>query len=170
MYDDKRRGDDDRIKAESRRMANATGGDGLQHVVGAQYIEQAAPGGRRQGPGRVRRSASARMRARERAGLVVDGSNAAAFDEQQQQHASLGMGGGGGTMIHHMPTVQETINPDDLIAADVQIDQMDMYYDEEEPMTLGFWHIDKTDKLICGMICLLSVALIVVLGVALSTG
>ena len=161
MYDDKRRGDDDRIKAESRRMANATGGDGLQHVVGAQYIEQAAPGGRRQGPGRVRRSASARMRARERAGLV--GSDAAAFDEQQQ-----GMGGGGGTMIHHMPTVQETINPDDLIAADVQIDQMDMYYDEEEPMTLGFWHIDKTDKLICGMICLLSVALIVVLGVALS--
>jgi hypothetical protein len=168
MYDDKRRGDDDRIKAESRRMANATGGDGGQHVVGAQYIEQAAPGGRRQGPGRVRRSASARMRARERAGLVVDGGVAA--DNEQQQHANMGMGGGvGGTMIHHMPTVQETINPDDLIAADVQIDQMDMYYDEEEPMTLGFWHIDKTDKLICGMICLLSVALIVVLGVALST-
>ena len=167
MYDDKRRGDDDRIKAESRRMANATGGDGGQHVVGAQYIEQAAPGGRRQGPGRVRRSASARMRARERAGLVVDGG---AADNEQQQHASMGMGGGvGGTMIHHMPTVQETINPDDLIAADVQIDQMDMYYDEEEPMTPGFWHIDKTDKLICGMICLLSVALIVVLGVALST-
>jgi hypothetical protein len=108
------------------------------------------------------------MRARERAGLVVDGGGAA--DNEQQQHASMGMGGGvGGTMIHHMPTVQETINPDDLIAADVQIDQMDMYYDEEEPMTLGFWHIDKTDKLICGMICLLSVALIVVLGVALST-
>lgn len=169
MYDDKRRGDDDWIKAESRRMANASGGDGGQHVVGAQYIEQAAPGGRRQGPGRVRRSASARMRARERAGLVVDGGDVAAFDEQQQQHARLGMGGGGGTIIHHMPTVQETINPEDLIAADVQVDQMDMYYDDEEPMTLGFWHIDKTDRLICGMICLLFVVLIVVLGVALST-
>jgi hypothetical protein len=84
-YDDGRRagGEDDRIiKAEARRMANATGDKG--HVVGA-------PGGRRQGPGRVRRSASARMRARERAGLVVDGG--ATADEQ-----SLGVGRG--TMIH----------------------------------------------------------------------
>lgn len=55
---------DARVKSDEaalRRVAN-TGG------VGAFAVAQAAPGGRRQGP-RVRRSASARRRARQRAGL-----------------------------------------------------------------------------------------------------
>ena len=60
---------DARVKSDEaalRRVAN-TGG------VGAFAVAQAAPGGRRQGP-RVRRSASARRRARQRAGLEpVDG-------------------------------------------------------------------------------------------------
>eukprot|EP00580_Thalassiosira_gravida_P009722 CAMPEP_0201640334 /NCGR_PEP_ID=MMETSP0493-20130528/21552_1 /ASSEMBLY_ACC=CAM_ASM_000838 /TAXON_ID=420259 /ORGANISM="Thalassiosira gravida, Strain GMp14c1" /LENGTH=85 /DNA_ID=CAMNT_0048113979 /DNA_START=29 /DNA_END=283 /DNA_ORIENTATION=+ len=55
-------GDDERVKSDEaalRRVAN-TGG------VGAFAVAQAAPGGRRAGP-RIRRTASARRRARQRA-------------------------------------------------------------------------------------------------------
>ena len=63
-------GEDERVKSDEaalRQVAN-TGG------VGAFAVAQAAPGGRRQ-PGRVRRSASARMRARQRAGLDAVAGN-----------------------------------------------------------------------------------------------
>lgn len=136
---------DERVKSDEaalRRVAN-TGG------VGAFAVAQAAPGGRRQGP-RVRRSASARRRARQRAGLDTDdptggeGEGAAGASQQQPQ-----------------------INPDELIAADVEMEQMIM----EESMegdTLGFWQLDKTDKYICGGICCLVLCLIVVLGIGLA--
>ena len=61
--------------------------------------------------------------------------------------------------------VQE-INPEDLLAADVEIEQMIMEDDELD--TLGFWHLDKKDKLNCGGICFLVVVLIVVLAVAMT--
>lgn len=136
---------DERVKSDEaalRRVAN-TGG------VGAFAVAQAAPGGRRQGP-RVRRSASARRRARQRAGLDTDdptggeGEGAAGASQQQPQ-----------------------INPDELISADVEMEQMIM----EESMegdTLGFWQLDKTDKYICGGICCLVLCLIVVLGIGLA--
>lgn len=133
--------DDERVKSDEaalRRVAN-TGG------VGAFAVAQAAPGGRRQGP-RIRRSASARRRARQRAGL---------------EPADPEEGGGGAAA----PQEQE-INPEDLIAADVEMEQMIM--EEEEGETLGFWQLDKTDKIICGGICCLVVALIVVLAVAMT--
>jgi hypothetical protein len=138
-------GEDERVKSDEaalRQVAN-TGG------VGAFAVAQAAPGGRRQ-PGRVRRSASARMRARQRAGL----------DAGELEGGGGGGGRGGGGM-----QVQE-INPEDLLAADVEIEQMIM--EDEEVETLDFWHLDKTDKIICGGICFLVVVLIVVLAVAMT--
>jgi hypothetical protein len=139
-------GEDERVKSDEaalRQVAN-TGG------VGAFAVAQAAPGGRRQ-PGRVRRSASARMRARQRAGL----------DAVELEGGDGGGGGRGGGGMQ----VQE-INPEDLLAADVEIEQMIMEDDELD--TLGFWHLDKKDKIICGGICFLVVVLIVVLAVAMT--
>ncbi|KAL3806256.1 hypothetical protein ACHAXA_001079 [Cyclostephanos tholiformis] len=136
-----RRGEDERAK--SREAALRGGG------VGAFAVEQAAPGGRRQ-PGRVRRSASQRMRARQRAGLDVGDIEGGAG----------GGGGGGGVQVQEM-------NPADMLAADVEIEQMIME-DDEEVQTIGFWHLDKTDKVICGGICFLVVALIVVLAIAMT--
>ena len=133
-------GEDERVKSDEaalRQVAN-TGG------VGAFAVAQAAPGGRRQ-PGRVRRSASARMRARQRAGLDIGDIEG-------------GDGGGGGQM--------QEMNPANMLAADVEIEQMIMEDDELD--TLGFWHLDKKDKIICGGICFLVVALIVVLAVAMT--
>ena len=40
--------------------------------------------------------------------------------------------------------------------------------EEMEGETLGFWQLDKTDKIICGGIVCLVVALIVVLGIGLA--
>lgn len=135
---------DERVKSDEaamRRVANSGG-------VGAFAVAQAAPGGRRQGP-RVRRSASARRRARQRAGLEpedpVDAAEAGGNNAAEPQ-----------------------INPDELIAADVEMEQMIMEEEMLEGETLGFWQLDKTDKYICGGICILVVALIVVLGVGLA--
>jgi hypothetical protein len=131
------RGEDERAK--SREAALRGGG------VGAFAVAQAAPGGRRQ-PGRVRRSASARMRARQRAGLDIGDIE--------------GGDGGSGTQMQEM-------NPANMLAADVEIEQMIME-DDEEVDTMGFWHLDKTDKIICGGICFLVVALAVVLAIAMT--
>jgi len=133
---------DARVKSEEaalRRVAN-TGG------VGAFAVAQAAPGGRRQGP-RVRRSASARRRARQRAGLETDDGpgDAEAGDSQ----------------------VQPEINPDELIAADVEMEQMMMVEDDQDDV-LGFWQLDKTDKIICGGIAILIVVLIIILVMAMT--
>ncbi|KAL7460908.1 hypothetical protein ACHAXS_001343, partial [Conticribra weissflogii] len=114
---------DERVKSDEaalRRVAN-TGG------VGAFAVAQPAAGGRRGGP-RIRRSASARRRARERAGLET----------------ANGEGEGG----ERRGNTEPQINPDDLIAADVEMQEMIM--DEEADDTLGFWQLDKTDKFICG--------------------
>ena len=134
------RSSDERMKSDEaalRRVAN-TG------AVGAFAIAQAAPGGRRSGP-RIRRTASARRRARQRAGLEsadpADGANE---------------GGAGG----------EQVNPDDLIAADVELEQMIM--EDDEGKELSFWQFDKTDKIICGSICFLVVLLVIILAVAMS--
>ena len=135
---------DERVKSDEaamRRVANSGG-------VGAFAVAQAAPGGRRQGP-RVRRSASARRRARQRAGLEPE-------DPADAE-------GGGNTNA-----AEPQINPDELIAADVEMEQMIMEEEMLEGETLGFWQLDKTDKYICGGICILVVALIVVLGVGLA--
>jgi hypothetical protein len=91
------------------------------------------------------------MRARQRAGL----------DAVELEGGDGGGGGRGGGGMQ----VQE-INPEDLLAADVEIEQMIMEDDELD--TLGFWHLDKKDKIICGGICFLVVALIVVLAVAMT--
>lgn len=134
---------DEQVKSDEaalRRVAN-TGG------VGAFAVAQAAPGGRRQGP-RIRRTASARRRARQRAGL--EGPEAE------------GGGEGGG----QAPAEQE-LNPEDLIAADVEMEQMIMMEEEEEGETLGFWQLDRTDRIICGGICCLVVGLVIVLAVAM---
>ncbi|KAL7458770.1 hypothetical protein ACHAWC_010457 [Mediolabrus comicus] len=131
-----------------RRVANSGG-------VGAFAVAQAAPGGRRQGP-RVRRSASARRRARQRAGLEPTDNN--------DPSASATSGERGGQQVDEM----EMVNPDSLIAADVEMDTYGMDVDEEGYETLGFWQLDKADKFICGGICILIVALIVVLGVGMS--
>jgi hypothetical protein len=134
---------DERVKSDEaamRRVANSGG-------VGAFAVAQAAPGGRRQGP-RVRRSASARRRARQRAGLEPEDSADAA---EASNNAA-----------------EPQINPDELIAADVEMEQMIMEEEMLEGETLGFWQLDKTDKYICGGICILVVALIVVLGVGLA--
>mmetsp|Transcript_16333 Transcript_16333/g.34023 ORF Transcript_16333/g.34023 Transcript_16333/m.34023 type:complete len:160 (-) Transcript_16333:347-826(-) len=131
---------DERVKSDEaalRRVAN-TGG------VGAFAVAQPAAGGRRGGP-RIRRSASARRRARERAGL--------------EPASGVGGGeGGGGT--------EPQINPDDLIAADVEMQEMRV--DEEVDDTLGFWQLDKTDKFICGGIVCLVIALIIILVLAMT--
>jgi len=127
---------DERVKSDEaalRRVAN-TGG------VGAFAVAQPAAGGRRGGP-RIRRSASARRRARERAGL----------------EPASGEGGGG---------TEPQINPDDLIAADVEMQEMRV--DEEVDDTLGFWQLDKTDKFICGGIVCLVIALIIILVLAMT--
>lgn len=134
---------DERVKSDEaamRRVANSGG-------VGAFAVAQAAPGGRRQGP-RVRRSASARRRARQRAGLEPE-------DPADAAEASNN-------------AAEPQINPDELIAADVEMEQMIMEEEMLEGETLGFWQLDKTDKYICGGICILVVALIVVLGVGLA--
>mmetsp|Transcript_18252 Transcript_18252/g.31408 ORF Transcript_18252/g.31408 Transcript_18252/m.31408 type:complete len:168 (-) Transcript_18252:382-885(-) len=144
MGDSRRGGDDERVKSDEaalRRVAN-TGG------VGAFAVAQAAPGGRRQGP-RIRRTASARRRARQRAGI-----------EPAEPEGGAEAGGGGGER-------EQEINPDDLIAADVEMEQMIME-EEDEGETLGFWQLDRTDKVICGGICCLVVALIVILAVAMT--
>ncbi|KAL7531497.1 hypothetical protein ACHAXR_004078 [Thalassiosira sp. AJA248-18] len=138
---------DEQVKSDEaalRRVAN-TGG------VGAFAVAQAAPGGRRQGP-RVRRSASARRRARQRAGL---------------EPGADPDGPEGGANEQGVPREQE-INPDELIAADVEMEQMILEEELEEGETLGFWALDKTDKIICGGICCLVVALIVILAVAMT--
>ena len=143
MGEPRRNSNDERVKSDEaalRRVAN-TGG------VGAFAVAQAAPGGRRQGP-RIRRTASARRRARQRAG-IEPGEEGGANEE-----------GGGGER-------EQEINPEDLIAADVEMEQMIME-EEEEGETLGFWQLDRTDKCICGGICCLVVALIVILAVAMS--
>ena len=137
---------DERVKSDEaalRRVAN-TGG------VGAFAVAQAAPGGRRQGP-RIRRSASARRRARQRAGLEPAGDG---------DGGELGASGTPGQ-------AQEEIIPDELIAADVEMEQMIMEEDEEGEL-LGFWQLDKTDRMICGGVCCLVVGLIVILAVAMT--
>jgi len=58
------------------------------------------------------------------------------------------------------------INPDDLIAADVEMQEMRV--DEEVDDTLGFWQLDKTDKFICGGIVCLVIALIIILVLAMT--
>ena len=145
---------DERVKSDEaamRRVANSGG-------VGAFAVAQAAPGGRRQGP-RVRRSASARRRARQRAGLEpTDNTDPSASATSGER------GGGRGQQVDEM----EMVNPDSLIAADVEMDTYGMDIDEEGYETLGFWQLDKADKFICGGICILIVALIVVLGVGMS--
>ncbi len=90
--------------------------------------------GRRQGP-RVRRSASARRRARQRAGL------------EPEDPADAAEAGG------NTNAAEPQINPDELIAADVEMEQMIMEEEMLEGETLGFWQLDKTDKYICGGIC-----------------
>ena len=146
---------DERVKSDEaamRRVANSGG-------VGAFAVAQAAPGGRRQGP-RVRRSASARRRARQRAGLEpTDNTDPSASATSGERG-----GGGRGQQVDEM----EMVNPDSLIAADVEMDTYGMDIDEEGYETLGFWQLDKADKFICGGICILIVALIVVLGVGMS--
>ena len=145
---------DERVKSDEaamRRVANSGG-------VGAFAVAQAAPGGRRQGP-RVRRSASARRRARQRAGLEpTDNTDPSASATSGER------GGGRGQQVDEM----EMVNPDSLIAADVEMDTYGMDIDEDGYETLGFWQLDKADKFICGGICILIVALIVVLGVGMS--
>ena len=143
---------DERVKSDEaamRRVANSGG-------VGAFAVAQAAPGGRRQGS-RVRRSASARRRARQRAGLEPT-------DNTDPSASATSGGGGRGQQVDEM----EMVNPDSLIAADVEMDTYGMDVDEEGYETLGFWQLDKADKFICGGICILIVALIVVLGVGMS--
>lgn len=148
---------DARIKSDeaaARRVANSGG-------VGAFAVAQAAPGGRRQGP-RVRRSASARRRARQRAGLEADdGGGGDDGGGAADPNAASGTSGGG------QQSEMEMVNPDSLIAADVEMDTYGMDV-EEDYETLGFWQLDKADKFICGGICILVVALIVILGVGMS--
>ena len=152
MSDQQQQPSDARIKSDeaaARRVANSGG-------VGAFAVAQAAPGGRRQGP-RVRRSASARRRARQRAGLEpADG-------DPNSASGTSGGGASGGGQTGEM----EMVNPDSVIAADVEMDTYGMEM-EEDYETLGFWQLDKADKFICAGICLLVVALIVVLGVGMS--
>ena len=152
MSDQQQLSSDARIKSDeaaARRVANSGG-------VGAFAVAQAAPGGRRQGP-RVRRSASARRRARQRAGLEpADG-------DPNSASGTSGGGASGGGQTGEM----EMVNPDSVIAADVEMDTYGMEMEEDYEM-LGFWQLDKADKFICAGICLLVVALIVVLGVGMS--
>jgi hypothetical protein len=143
---------DERVKSDEAAMRRVSNSGG----VGAFAVAQAAPGGRRQGP-RVRRSASARRRARQRAGLEPT-------DNNDPSASATSGGGGGGQQVDEM----EMVNPDSLIAADVEMDTYGMDIDEEGNETLGFWQLDKADKFICGGICILIVALIVVLGVGMS--
>ena len=103
---------DERVKSDEaamRRVANSGG-------VGAFAVAQAAPGGRRQGP-RVRRSASARRRARQRAGLEPTDNT-----DPSVSATSGGGGGGRGQQVDEM----EMVNPDSLIAADVEMDTYGM--------------------------------------------
>lgn len=109
--------------------------------VGAVAVAQAAPGGRRSGP-RIRRTASQRRRARERAGLEP------ASEEQSSQRPDT------------------TQNEEELIAADAEFDEMIL--EEENEEVLGFWQLDRTDRFICGGIAVLVVALIIILGLGLS--
>merc|ERR1711966_312987 len=112
-------------------------GGSLRHSTGRARRTAIGP--------RIRRTASARRRARQRAGLEsadpADGANE---------------GGAGG----------EQVNPDDLIAADVELEQMIM--EDDEGKELSFWQFDKTDKIICGSICFLVVLLVIILAVAMS--
>ena len=137
------RNDDERVKSDEaalRRVAN-TGG------VGAFAVTQPASGGRRGGP-RIRRSASARRRARERAGLEPRGG-----DGDEDGLGGSGIGGLAG------------IDLNDLIAADVEMQEMIM--EDEADDTLGFWQLDGTDKIICGSIFCLVIALVIILALAL---
>ncbi|KAL3803671.1 hypothetical protein HJC23_003725 [Cyclotella cryptica] len=136
-----RRSSNEFIKSQER-SARASGTDG----VGAFAVAQAAPGGRRAGP-RIRRTASQRRRARERAGLeTAEGGGGGGED-------------GGGRM-------RQDVNPEELMMADVEFDEMIL--EEEEEEALGFWQLDRTDKYICAGIGILVVALIVILAMALS--
>ena len=150
---------DARIKSDvaAGRVANSGG-------VGAFAVAQAAPGGRRQGP-RVRRSASARRRARQRAGLEADDDEGG----NDPNNASSATTGGSGNNNDMEQQQQLTVNPDSLISADVEMDTYGMDMEDTEGYeTLGFWQLDKADKFICAGICLLVVALIVILGVGMS--
>jgi len=151
---------DARIKSDEaamRRVANSGG-------VGAFAVAQAAPGGRRQGP-RVRRSASARRRARLRAGLEVDDN-----DEGDPNSSSATTGPAASSSFSSSRQNNEMeMNPENLISADVEMDTYGMEREDGEGCeTLGFWQLDKMDKFICGGICILVVALIVILGVGMS--
>jgi hypothetical protein len=124
---------DAHIKSQERAArANASSG------VGAFAVAQAAPGGRRSGP-RIRRTASQRRRARERAGLEPSS-------------------GGEGDV--------ENVNHEELMAADVEFEEMVL--EEENEEVLGFWQLDRTDKFICGGVGVLVVALIVILAMGMS--
>jgi hypothetical protein len=76
-------------------------------------------------------------------------------------NAASGTSGGG------QQSEMEMVNPDSLIAADVEMDTYGMDV-EDDYETLGFWALDRVDKFICGGICILVVALIVILGVGIS--
>ena len=149
-----------------RRVANSGG-------VGAFAVAQAAPNGRRQRGPRVRRSASARRRARQRAGLEP-------YDDAAS--ATTGTSGSerGSDYYYDDDNNIEMINPDSLITANVEIDSSyggtssyagTAYYTEGENNNepLGFWQLDKADKCICWGICVLIAALIVILAVGMST-
>lgn len=126
---------DNWAKAQEATARREAGGQ-----VGAMAVAQPAAGGRR-GP-RIRRSASARRRARERAGL--DGAG----------EVEAGEGEAG-------------LNPEELEIAEVEMQQFEI--EDEVDDTLGFWQLDKTDKYICGAIACLVIFLVIVLVVAMTT-
>ena len=57
-------------------------------------------------------------------------------------------------------------NPEELMAADVEMDEMIL--EEEEEEVLGFWQLDRMDKFICGGIGVLVVGLIIILAMGMS--
>mgnify|MGYP006207769757 CR=1 FL=1 len=67
-------------------------------------------------------------------------------------------------MVMKVPTILDGYDGPTIVG--FEIEQMIMEDDELD--TLGFWNLDKTDKIICGGICFLVVALIVVLAVAMT--
>ncbi|KAL7509255.1 hypothetical protein ACHAXN_006272 [Cyclotella atomus] len=137
-HEDPSRNSDAFIKSQEAAARASASGEGA--AVGAFAVAQAAPGGRRSGP-RIRRTASQRRRARERAGLEP-------------------AGGAEGDAERGVENVEE------LMAADVQFDEMILEESEEE--VLGFWQLDKTDKFICGGIAILVLGLIVILAMGMS--
>ena len=130
-------GSDAYIKSQERAAR-----DNAETTVGAFAVAQAAPGGRRSGP-RIRRTASQRRRARQRAGLEPASGDA---EEGNARGESVAM--------------------EDLIAADVEVDEMIL--EEETEEVLGFWQFDRTDKFICGGIGVLVLGLIIILATGVS--